>query len=174
MKTKTTLTIIFSAIFYSFIVAQNTTIEEYNWMSKGYKTMISSGLDMKKGYYFDDANEYADEVTITGIISNSNYSFTYKFLRRTKDKTLAGIVIILKSSVSGNTYYYGLPIGDLLKTDVRSDDGTPTGAFLVDYLESEYMQNFLSSIKDLDSSAQSAFLTSLFRLTAQNSMLYLQ
>ncbi len=35
-----------------------TTIEEYNYITKGYKTMIESGLDMKKGYSFKDLGNY--------------------------------------------------------------------------------------------------------------------
>ena len=31
-----------------------TTAEEYNYIVKGYKVQLESGLDMKKGYYFSD------------------------------------------------------------------------------------------------------------------------
>ena len=35
-----------------------TTQEEYNYLTKGYKTQIESGLDMKKGYKFIDYGVY--------------------------------------------------------------------------------------------------------------------
>ena len=39
-------------LFLSFAaVCQNTTQEEYNFITKGYQQMLESGLDMKKGYY---------------------------------------------------------------------------------------------------------------------------
>jgi hypothetical protein len=34
--------------------SKGTTIEEYNYITKGYKIQIESGLDMKKGYTFKD------------------------------------------------------------------------------------------------------------------------
>jgi len=44
------------ALFASFniygqsIKTLGTTLEEYNYITKGYKVQIESGLDMKKGY----------------------------------------------------------------------------------------------------------------------------
>lgn len=32
-----------------------TTVEEYNYLTKGYKVQIESGLDMKKGYSFGES-----------------------------------------------------------------------------------------------------------------------
>jgi hypothetical protein len=50
---KALLLLIFLISFF-FSKSQNTTEEEYNWMNKGYKVMITSGLDMKRGYFFDE------------------------------------------------------------------------------------------------------------------------
>lgn len=35
-----------------------TTETEYNYLTKGYKIQLESGLDMKKGYYFKDIEEW--------------------------------------------------------------------------------------------------------------------
>ena len=35
-----------------------TTMEEYNYMTKGYKIQVESGLDMKKGYFIEDMGEH--------------------------------------------------------------------------------------------------------------------
>jgi len=156
---KTTLTILFATIFFVDSFAQNTTEEEYNWMSKGYKVMVSSGLDMKKGYFFDDNQEYSQ--------GKYTYEFTYKFLRRDKDKSLAGVVIIAKSSTSGNTYYYGLPIGQWIT------EGGENGISAEFYEQSTYMSNFLTAIGDLDSSMTRAFFGTLWNLFGKNSMMYL-
>lgn len=76
-----------------------TTEEEYNYCVRGYQTMISSGLDMKKGYLFEDLREVKD----------GNYSFTLKLLVREQKKEVAAIMIITKSAISGRTYYHCIP-----------------------------------------------------------------
>jgi hypothetical protein len=161
---KTIFTILISFIIFIQTYGQKTTEEEYNWMSKGYKVMITSGLDMKKGYIFDDTQEYGETI--------GNYSFTYKFLKREKDKSLTGVVIVAKSNVSGNTYYYGLPIGEWIP-DSKLGEGDFTFNMPAYYQPSDYMELFLKSVQDLDCSMRTAFLSSLFNLFAQNSMLYL-
>jgi hypothetical protein len=35
-----------------------TSMEEYNYITKGYKVQLESGLDMKKGYEFEDLNSH--------------------------------------------------------------------------------------------------------------------
>ncbi len=45
-----------TSIFSTAIFAQ-TTQEEYNYLSKGYKVQIESGLDMKKGYELEDIDK---------------------------------------------------------------------------------------------------------------------
>lgn len=50
---KSTITFIISICLAQAISAQ-TTLEEYNYVTKGYKIQIESGLDMKKGYSFKD------------------------------------------------------------------------------------------------------------------------
>ena len=76
-----------------------TTDEEYNYCVRGYQTMISSGLDMKKGYVFENLFDVKD----------GNYSFTAKLLLREQKKEVAAIMIITKSAISGRTYYHCLP-----------------------------------------------------------------
>jgi hypothetical protein len=50
---------LFSALFV--LVASRgwsqTTLEEYNYLTKGYKVQIESGLDMKSGYTFENVTE---------------------------------------------------------------------------------------------------------------------
>ncbi len=91
-------------ITFSITFAQNTTEEEYNWMVSGYKNMIKDGNDMKKGYSFIETREYSE--------SRGDYSFTYKFLQRDKDKALAGVVLVMKIASTGKVNYYGIPLGE--------------------------------------------------------------
>jgi hypothetical protein len=143
---------------------QNTTEEEFNWMNKGYKVMITSGLDMKKGYYFEDSQGFS---SISG-----NYEIEYKFLKREKDNSLAGILIAAKSSINGNVNYYGMPIGEFYprKTELIGSDSAITFEM---YDESEFMSPFLLSINSTDYNLKMSIMHSMIRLIAQNSMLYL-
>lgn len=79
-----------------------TTEAEYNYLTKGYKVQIESGLDMKKGYTIVDAS----------VVRRSSYTFDIKFLMREKNNEMAGILIITKSETWGNTYYICLPINN--------------------------------------------------------------
>ncbi len=79
-----------------------TTEEEYNYVTKGYQTQLSQGLDMKKGYSFKDH----------GALVAGNYAFTFKILTRDAKKEMAAIMVIAKSAVSGNSYYLCIPHGN--------------------------------------------------------------
>lgn len=63
MKTKLILIVIFiTLVISSSKVKAQTSLEEYNYITKGYKVQIESGLDMKKGYEFVDIDKYGNEV----------------------------------------------------------------------------------------------------------------
>lgn len=79
-----------------------TTEEEYNFCINGYKSMISNGYDMKKGYYFD----------FFTLIQSREYSFEMKILMREKAKEPAAILIIVKSILHSREEYICIPIGN--------------------------------------------------------------
>jgi hypothetical protein len=79
-----------------------TSLDEYNYMTKGYKIQKSSGLDMKKGYDLENIQN----------ITKGNYIFSFNSLIRNEKKELAGILIIAYSDVSGRTYHLGMPINN--------------------------------------------------------------
>ncbi len=79
--------------------ASPTTEEEYNYCVKGYQTMISGGLEMKKGYSIQNY--------ITA--GEGNYAFSIKIFFREQKKEVAALIIIAKSNVSGNVYYHCIP-----------------------------------------------------------------
>lgn len=121
-----------------------TTEEEYNYMTKGYKVQMESGLDMKKGYSFDD---FGQETKV------GNYSFHFKALIRDDKKQVAGVLVITKSSVSGKQYYFGLPINnaDLLKrywTDLTTWDADLTHAYC--YIMSAYFVDVVAAAQELE------------------------
>jgi hypothetical protein len=49
-KFKSIFILILLIPFYNSLFSQTTTQEEYNYITKGYKIQLESGLDMKKGY----------------------------------------------------------------------------------------------------------------------------
>lgn len=53
---KKTIIHLFAAMTVSLTVSSQTSAEEYNYLTKGYKVQIESGLDMKKGYELEDVD----------------------------------------------------------------------------------------------------------------------
>ncbi len=87
-------------IVSTFSLAQNTTQEEYNFMTKGYQQLIESGLDMKKGYYTAD--------TLAFTTQGQKYEFYFMNLIRQKDKSLAGTIVVAISKTWNKRYYLGM------------------------------------------------------------------
>jgi hypothetical protein len=85
-----------------------TTIEEYNYITKGYQIQLESGLDMKKGYRLEDVTE--SRVTMAG---DSSYRKTvFKALYREGETTPAAIMCIYSFVINGktvNTDYLCIP-----------------------------------------------------------------
>ena len=53
-----------------------TTEEEYNYITKGYKIQIESGLDMKKGYRFEDVDSWG--LKYSGFERNASFKMLYR------------------------------------------------------------------------------------------------
>ena len=76
-----------------------TTMEEYNYITKGYQIQLESGLDMKKGYRFEDVSQ-----TSTVMAGDSSYRKTvFKALYRGAESKPAAIMCIYSLVVNGNT-----------------------------------------------------------------------
>jgi hypothetical protein len=124
----------------SFLVHLSpTTLDEYNYMTKGYRIQVESGLDMKKGYLWKDIGEHNIE----------NYNFKIKNLIREHQQELVGVLIITYSITSGRTYYTGIPIQnpELMKlhtAEIAKWDRGITAAYL--YLLSSYLTVHFNSL----------------------------
>ena len=55
---KKTLFLALSLMIFALSGISQTSMEEYNYITKGYKVQQESGLDMKKGYEFEDLNTH--------------------------------------------------------------------------------------------------------------------
>ncbi len=78
-----------------------TTSEIYNYITKGYITTISQGLDMKKGYAYKDLLEGAE---FEGSLSTSKYQFVYRkfYEEKNPEETVAFMILLKKNgSVAG-------------------------------------------------------------------------
>lgn len=75
---------IFAFVMLSFIASAQTTEQEYNYVTKGYRIQIESGLDMKAGYILKDvSNEKSSYATLA----------IKKLIRKDKNETAAYMLI---------------------------------------------------------------------------------
>jgi len=95
-KTITFILIIISIIILSPNLNGQTTLEEYNFITKGYKVQIESGLDMKKGY------EFAEIDTVSTRIATAEMKILYRI--KDSKKEIAAYMIIYKRT--GRTTEY--------------------------------------------------------------------
>ena len=103
---KTTL---LSAAFLigTMAIAQGTTEEEYNYLTKGYAIQVSSGLDMKKGYTLKDLGDW--KIQYTGGVQRQTM---FKALMRDSSDVPCAILMIYKKSDVDTRFYYCIPTGD--------------------------------------------------------------
>lgn len=92
-------------LFSSLTASAQTTQEEYNYITKGYKVQIESGLDMKKGYTLVDLGNW-------GLDHNPEHrECTFKGLvRQGQTKPCAVLMIYKRTDVAnGATFYVCIP-----------------------------------------------------------------
>ncbi len=58
---------------FSTKVHSQTTLEEYNYVTKGYHVQLTSGLDMKKGYEFEDIDKKGTKCALLFPFSVHSY-----------------------------------------------------------------------------------------------------
>jgi len=94
------VTIAICLLMLSMTAHTQTTLEEYNYLTKGYKIQIESGLDMKKGYTL----KYLLESVI---------QFKTKFYGLYRDDETSPCAILaiqdVKTLISPTTYYICIP-----------------------------------------------------------------
>jgi len=125
-----------SLITHAQLNKSRTTEEEYNYMSRGYKMQVESGLDIKKGYSLMKPIE----------ITIGNYSFTYIGLIRgiQTNSPFIGWIVKANSKVWGNNYWYSLPQDNeelLMRSfeQISTLDKQMTTAFFISYAKLNLM-----------------------------------
>lgn len=76
-----------------------TTVKEYNYLTKGLKIQLESGLDVIDGYSL-----LRGENKKLG-----NYNFNAQYLYKKSENKIKAMSIIITSNVSGKTYYLCVP-----------------------------------------------------------------
>jgi hypothetical protein len=105
MKKFLTAVLFVSASLMPLCGVSQTTQEEYNYITKGYKVQIESGLDMKKGYSFTDLGDWG----LTHGTEKRRCEF--KALMRSGQAKPCAILMIYKRTdiENGATYYVCIP-----------------------------------------------------------------
>jgi hypothetical protein len=91
-------TIIILLFLCTLSVKAQTTVEEYNYITKGYRIQLESGLDIKSGYSFRDLGEW----------QSSTRACNFKALIRKKTGQLAATLAVFRDA-NGRTYFLCIP-----------------------------------------------------------------
>lgn len=87
---------------------RNTTIEEYNYITKGYKIQVESGLDMKSGYTLKNVKQnFSSTFKIAGIPVTRKT--TFKVLYKDGEKTPCAVMMICERKDTSYKEYFCLP-----------------------------------------------------------------
>ncbi len=84
--------------FLPFITKAQTSSEEYNYVTKGYKAQVTEGLDMKKGYKLTQVQQRTFRLGST----------TINKLIRTANNSIAAYMVIYKPN-SGDAQFFCIP-----------------------------------------------------------------
>lgn len=117
--------IILTLFLFTALSAQSQTNQEiYNYITKGYVTTLSQGLDFKKGYAYTELYKGAE---FTGTVSGAKYQFSYRnfYKEGAANNTLAYMVVLTKNGLVERVYCmpsYGSHNGfwDLFWKDINS------------------------------------------------------
>ncbi|AEE53763.1 hypothetical protein [Haliscomenobacter hydrossis] len=88
-------------------VYSQTTVEEYNYVTKGYKIQVESGLDMKKGYRLVDLCESSAEGG--SALLNRKATMTFKGLYKELDKSPCAVMVIYHETGFLDKMYLCIP-----------------------------------------------------------------
>jgi hypothetical protein len=108
-KNKIAAAFIMLAFYFSTnLLFGQTTQEEFNYITKGYKIQVESGLDMKKGYSLTDLGDW-------GLINGSeNRTCEFKGLVKQGQIKPCAIMMIYKRTdiANGANFYICIPSAD--------------------------------------------------------------
>lgn len=83
-----------------FTAFTQTTLEEYNYITKGYKIQQESGLDMKKGYILSDMTDFTS-LDFGQDENQGKRGMVFKGLIRNSESKPCAIMAIYQRKVNG-------------------------------------------------------------------------
>lgn len=88
-------------------ITTQTTLEEYNYVTKGYKIQIESGLDMKAGYILKDITDFITTYTVDE--NKIHRKTTFKLLYRQNNDLPVAIMMITERKDNNYKEYFCIP-----------------------------------------------------------------
>lgn len=82
-----------------------TTMEEFNYVTSGYKMQLAGGLDMKKGYRFEDLFSHDTRSASTGDVRTTQF----KALFREGQQRPCAVMCILSNTSQTSKEYLCIP-----------------------------------------------------------------
>ncbi len=104
MRTALGVTLALLLVSYCRVQAQ-TSLEEYNYVTNGYKMQVEGGLDMKKGYRFEDLTQHVTQSATSDI----TWTTEFKALYRIGESKPCAILCIFSNSSEQNKHYLCIP-----------------------------------------------------------------
>lgn len=102
-----TLVCLLSSLQFAF---SQTTLEEYNYVTKGYKDDIFKGKTLKHGYHFLELGQWSLYYNENGRTFERKVQFQ-EFIRTSEQKVCAIVMIYQRTDVN-NSYYFCIPDKD--------------------------------------------------------------
>ncbi len=92
---------------------KGTSLEEYNYITKGYKVQLESGLDMKKGYMLSNL-DFPNDMGSLDVKGADNITRNYelKALYRTGQKNPCALMLHYKNTSDKSEIYICIPNPD--------------------------------------------------------------
>mgnify|MGYP001803655980 CR=1 FL=1 len=91
------------SVLISFTSFSQTTEEEFNYLTKGYKIQLESGLDMKKGYSIKDYGTWGTQY------SSFKRNATFKGLYRDGESKPCAVLMIFQKTNNDYVEYVCIP-----------------------------------------------------------------
>jgi hypothetical protein len=119
-----------------------TTLEEYNYLTKGYAEGLEKGFSVKEGY---ELKKWTD-------MEIEDFSFTYYFFNELSTKKTKAMLIVAKKLKSGKekTVYMCLPFGskDLLVRSFNEKVGGMSFGYIYQTLNYNLLSTAMNKIKN--------------------------
>lgn len=118
-----------------YVAPVETSLKEYLYFTKGYKTDLEQGKDILQGYTLEPG--------LSKRIENYNFNFQYVY---DSTKTLKAVSVQIKSNLTNNNYFLCIPINNEGLLDEHYKQIKTFGLPLIQAYSLALVENYSSSI----------------------------